>query len=58
MFLAFDSSIYYRLFQYLSSLTPVSIEGDGRYYYTPLQAILKGEWQILPVSVVSERTNS
>ena len=40
--LEFDSSIYYPLFQYLSSLIPVSIEGDGRYYYTPLQAILMG----------------
>ncbi len=41
--LEFDSSIYYPLFQYLSSLIPVSTEDDGRYYYPPLQAILMGE---------------
>jgi hypothetical protein len=43
IFLAFYSSTYYPLFQYLSSLIPVSTEGDGRYYYTLLQAILMGE---------------
>ncbi len=42
VFLGIYSSIYYRLFQYLSSLIPVSTEGHGRYYYTPLQAILMG----------------
>jgi len=39
VFFNFYSSIYYPLFQYLSSLIPVSTEGDGRYYYAPLQAI-------------------
>ena len=45
--LEFDSSIYYPLFQYLSSLIPVSTEGHGRYYYSPLQAILMWGLQYL-----------
>ncbi len=49
MFFHVYSSIYYPLFQYLSSLIPVSTEGRGRYYYTPLQAIPMGGWQILHV---------
>ncbi|SFO46406.1 hypothetical protein SAMN04487852_101307 [Prevotella sp. tf2-5] len=45
IFLEIYSSIYYPLFQYLLSLIPVSTEGHGRYYYTPLQAIPMEGWQ-------------
>ena len=47
VFFNFYSSIYYPLFQYLSSLIPVSTEGDGRYYDSPLQAILMWGLQYL-----------